>query len=156
MDYIPSEGLHLGWLLGALVVVTAGVTAMVASALKIEKSSEKKLAGVVFIGGLLTSVLATPPMLTTAFVVSSGEQRAAAAEQANTTYGTSLTREDMGKLEYPGKKPTQDFQVFGKIQADNPTETGFTRTETFLIWRDGKMLLAASQDGENFSEISKD
>lgn len=74
-------------------------------------------------------------------------------DQIKTTYGEDY--KSIGVYGYPKVKPTEDFRVFGSSTTDEPTASGFERTETFLVWKDGEMILATSSDGEVFDELTR-
>lgn len=77
----------------------------------------------------------------------------AVIEQIEQTYGEEL--DSIRGLHYPSEKPTEDFKVFGSYNRDEPTAAGFERTETFLVWKGGQMILASSADGEIFDELER-
>lgn len=81
------------------------------------------------------------------------ERNAAVIEQIEQTYGEEL--DSIRVLDYPSERPTKDFEVFGSYNRDEPTAAGFQRTETFLVWKGGQMILASSADGEIFDELER-
>ena len=69
------------------------------------------------------------------------------------TYGLTLTGDEYDSLRFPEEKPETDFEVFGSVEHDFPTATGFEREEVYLIWRIDHFELASSSDGEKFSTL---
>lgn len=53
-----------------------------------------------------------------------------------------------------GARSRRDFEVYGNIAVDSPSEDGFERVNTFLIWKDGKLMLAGSPGGRLLRGIS--
>jgi len=69
-------------------------------------------------------------------------------------YGLELTELELSKLNYPDEKPTVDFEAFGTFDRTELTDDdSILRQEITLVWKDGEMILAQSEDGENFTPI---
>lgn len=76
------------------------------------------------------------------------------AEQIKSTYGKEISAGSIvQELDYPGDRPTDDFKVYGRVTEDSESADGFVRSQTYLLWKAGKMVLATSTDGESFSEL---
>jgi len=74
-------------------------------------------------------------------------------DQIEKTYGLELTNGEIRSLGYPSDRPETDFEVFGSFHKNQKTSDGFERTEVFLVWDSGEMLLASSTDGEIFENL---
>jgi len=77
------------------------------------------------------------------------------SEQVEATYGLDLDQERIGELGYPEERPEADFKTFGsaEIVEQSDTQGEYTGTKVYLIWEDGKMILAKTTDGESFEAI---
>lgn len=91
--------------------------------------------------------------LSAGFVAASFDHRAAVERQIQGTYGDEYSAESIEELRYPRQRPEGDFEVFGSTHRNVKTDEGFTRMEVFLVWQDGKLMLAQSTDGENFEPV---
>lgn len=80
-------------------------------------------------------------------------KREAIRDQIEKTYGLELTNGEIRSLGYPSDRPESDFEVFGSFHKNQKTSDGFERTEVFLVWDSGEMLLASSTDGETFENL---
>lgn len=81
----------------------------------------------------------------------------AASKQIYDTYGLKLTNSEMEGLQYPQLKtsPTEDFEVYGSISQIAKTDgDGYSKRDLYLIWDDGKMILAESENGEKFTPLT--
>lgn len=74
--------------------------------------------------------------------------------QVSSTYSIELTPEELAQLDYPREQPTK-FTVYGNFDRSVQTDAGFVLTKTYLVWMDGKMVLAESPNGETYKEIGK-
>lgn len=105
------------------------------------------LMAVGFAGGLLSALIGN--------LVSAENREERFEAELRETYGIELSDDQLAELQYPKVRPTVDFKPFGSVelveQAGNSNE--YTGTKVYLIWEDGKMILAETTDGESFEAI---
>lgn len=85
--------------------------------------------------------------------IARSERAAAVLSGIEETYGVTVPEGQVGALDYPDVRPTEDFKVFGSFEHDAPRADGFERETVYLIWRTDRFELAASSDGEKFSTL---
>jgi hypothetical protein len=70
------------------------------------------------------------------------------------SYNFALSDEELAELNYPEDKPTAKFQSFGSFEQTAKDDDGsFVKRELTLIWDDGDMILAQSENGEDFEPL---
>jgi len=77
------------------------------------------------------------------------------SKQIEATYGLDLDQEQIRELGYPVERPEADFKAFGSVELVEQAgaQGEYTGTKVYLIWEDGKMILAETTDGESFEAI---
>ena len=160
MDFVaiePRNWAIIGSLFGLAMVLGVLLIALPAAKLGSIDSSTPRFRGVVLpIIALVVGVVSFAGTLAWIFqsdLTRVNERNAAVIEQIEQTYGEEL--DSIRVLDYPSERPTKDFEVFGSYNRDEPTAAGFQRTETFLVWKGGQMILASSADGEIFDELER-
>lgn len=140
----------------SLVILMASIASMVVGISIYYRSSSSYnmlalLGGLMLFGGMFGFCLG----MVSLSGIPLSKQKAQVGEQIEEIYGLKLTEAELVSLDYPAEEPEGDFEVFGSFFQDQRTEDGFERTEVFLIWRDGEMVLAGSPDGETFTELKR-
>lgn len=81
------------------------------------------------------------------------DQLSAVQKQINNSYGIDLTAKELRALSYPEDEPSQESESFGSFLLRIPESSGrgFTNQKVTLVWVDGKMVLAESTNGEDFT-----
>lgn len=83
-----------------------------------------------------------------------GNQQRAFQEQAEQTYGITLRDEQFENLKYPVDRPKGGTQSFGSFDQTSVVGDGkFLKRELTLVWTNGKMVLAESTNGEDFTPL---
>jgi len=64
-------------------------------------------------------------------------------------YGLTLSEKQFDRLKYPKQKeePEGDFEQYGSVTVVKPDgDRSFEKTEVYLLWSDGEMVLAAPDE----------
>lgn len=153
MDFVQLPAPN--WLLVILLVILI-VLAIAGCGVIIGKTKPKLipvlsigvLIGVIAIsGGFAIKVASADPKI---------EQIDLVTAQIKDVYGKEISPIQVWQtLSYPSNAPSEDFRVYGYVVEDIESPDGFVRSKTYLLWKEGKMVLATSTDGENFSVVEK-
>lgn len=73
--------------------------------------------------------------------------------QIEDRYDIRLSKDEVRELDYPREEPEKDFEVFGTVTRNVELKEGFERQELSLLWRDGRLELAQSNDGKGFTAL---
>lgn len=85
-----------------------------------------------------------------------GEWQKEVKAEVKDTYGLKLTDGQLKKLKYPysGSEPDEDFKQYGSITVVKPDgDKGFEKTEVYLLWNDGKMILASPDEQKKLQPL---
>lgn len=102
--------------------------------------------------GMLTSAV-VPIVVDAATAEDRAVWRHAVVAEAAEVYGVALTESDVFNLGFPHTEPTADYQAFGTIEHTGPVGDSFESRDITLIWSDGRLLLAESVSGEQFTPL---
>lgn len=69
------------------------------------------------------------------------------------SYDLKLTENEVLLLKYPSSEPEVAFEAFGSVEKMLKTADSYAKSEIYLIWDEGKMLLAESETGEDFTPL---
>lgn len=118
------------------------------------------LAAVAIIAGVGSFMFVTLPPAESSMAYISLELKAYNAripqiqEAVEDTYGLELTSNEADALNYPLKKPTEDFKVFGSFDQETQVNgAGFEKRTIYLVWTGKQFELSQSSDGESFSPL---
>jgi len=85
-----------------------------------------------------------------------GEWRKEIKAEIKDTYGLKITDEQLKELKYPytDSKPEESFKQYGSITTVKPESAdGFEKTEVYLLWSKGEMVLAAPDEQKNLQPL---
>lgn len=70
-------------------------------------------------------------------------------------YGLELKVDQLRELDYPEERSEESFEAYGSTEIVEQAEASgeYTGTKVYLIWEDGKLILAKSTDGESFEAL---
>ena len=73
----------------------------------------------------------------------------------NETYGLKLSERQFEKLHYPDQahEPEGNFKQYGSVTVVRPDGDSFKKTEVYLLWSKGKMVLAAPDEQKNLQPL---
>ncbi len=153
MNFVPLPG--PSWLTVALILLVGGaIIVPLGFAFKrtLDRASFWLIPVVLLLSGAITLTVAFASIKI--FSSPHFERGKVVAEQIESTYGKEISSGSIVQsLDYPADLPTDDFRVYGKVTEDSESADGFVRSQTYLLWKGGKMVLATSTDGESFSEL---
>lgn len=81
------------------------------------------------------------------------ERSAAIIEEVKDVYGIKLRTADYAALGFPRTEPEEDFVAYGTISETTQVGDKFERHDITLVWAHGKLILAGSVDGEEFTPL---
>jgi len=162
MNYIERVGTNEGLVYSMVALAIVGavgagifITLLVRRTKEDASGSAGPFAGVFFsfaalLAGLLVSISAAGPESMEA----RGEQLHHFQKEAEKTYGITIRESQVHQLKYPRDKPRAGTQSFGSFKQTAVVGDGkFLRRELTLVWVDGKMVLAESTNGEDFTPL---
>lgn len=162
MNYIERVGTNEGlvYFMLALGVLGALSTAVFITLLVRRTKENASDASGPFIG-VFFSIIALISGLTVSFLAAGpdsmearGEQLHSFQKEAEKTYGITIRESQVQQLKYPRDKPRGGTQSFGSFKQTAAVGDGkFLRRELTLVWVDGKMVLAESTNGEDFTPL---
>lgn len=153
MDFVQLPDPN--WLL-VILLVTLAALAIAGVAIIIAKNRPKLIPFLSVVALMVVIVIAVSFAFTVATADPKIEQTGLVSAQIKDVYGKDISPTQVGlNLSYPSNAPSEDFLVYGNIMEDIETADGFVRSKTYLLWKEGKMVLATSTDGENFSVVEK-
>ena len=156
MNYIERVGVNvpLGQIFFGLTAIA--LVALVVFLLVENKRSKGDWSGWIFLLfcclliGTATSFILTGSTTLMAY----GNQQKAFHEQAEKTYGITIRDEQVEALNYPKDRPQGGTQSYGSFKQTSVGSDGkFVRRELTLVWTNGKMVLAESTNGEDFTPL---
>lgn len=71
-------------------------------------------------------------------------------------YGVTLSEKQFEKLKYPKQKeePEGNFEQYGSVTVVKPDgDKGFEKTEVYLLWSDGEMVLASPDEQKKLQPL---
>lgn len=160
MNYIERVGVNIPLGLGFFGLAAVALIALVVFILVETRRTKGDWSGrgyaVFFIllfilaGSAVTGTALTSP----AAYAAHDNQEAAVKEQVKETYGVTLRDDQLAKLKYPEDRPEGGTQSFGSFEQTSMVGDGkFLKREVTLVWVDGKMVLAESTNGEDFTPL---
>lgn len=154
MDFVASNApdslTHI--LISAAIFVVVAIALVAVS--KRAYSANRELSAWVFVGASLLC-MALPTVSIVQTISAYCEHEAAVGAEIKDSYGLELTKYEVRALNHPNEQPEEDFRVYGSFERNEPTPEGFKSIMTHLIWKDGKLMLAESSNGETYREIVK-
>jgi hypothetical protein len=156
MDVIPLEGFNVPLGQSALAlsaIFLIGTVASLVLGIKLKSNFLQILPAFLFVvafalGGF--GFTAVNPQS----IIAWDNQEKGIQNEIKSNYGITLSEEELEELEYPDSKLTSDFEAFGSFEETTRGEDGnFVKRELTLIWADDEMILAQSENGEDFKPL---
>jgi len=160
MNYIERVGVNVPLGLGFFGLAAVALIALVVVFLVENRRTKGDWSGksfavfCVLLGVTACSVVTGSILTASTTNIARDSQKEALKEQVKETYGLTLRDDQLAKLKYPGDRPQGGTQSFGAFEQTSMVGDGkFLKREITLVWVDGKMVLAESTNGEDFTPL---
>lgn len=151
MDYIEVTKNKRSRRVALAIMLLGFLIGIIAIAMSSSKIDPFTAAHTIFLGGLFGFGIALIGFVL--YAPLSAEERQhrdrKVLSELNARYDLGLSRTDFMGLGYPATHPQHSFVQYGSIEMVRRSERGgYSKREIFLLWDQGQMVLANSEDGE--------
>jgi len=159
MDFIDTSSSTVGLTLLSLAGIVVSVAVLLFCANGLDKLGAEPSAkrNYLFLGMSLSfamGVISFVSAINFWFVEPIHNRIVAAQTAIEESYDLKLSTDEVEALEYPSERPTSDFESFGSIDKTTlADDDSILKREISLVWKDGKMILAQSKNGEDFEPL---